>query len=126
MASMHVYRTTFEQTADDRVIQRAEVRIHFAYRPAEQPTFDPHRGGSPGAPAEIEFLKVEILCGPGTESRTTRNAPPHIVSWAEHYCQDFADDLISEAESEIAAQQPAVLDAWIGQRKDERAARRAA
>ncbi|PWC48162.1 hypothetical protein TSA6c_17180 [Azospirillum sp. TSA6c] len=126
MATKHVFRTTHEQIEGDRVIQRSEVQIHFTYQRAEQPTFDPVRGGSPGGPAEIEFIKAEILCGPGTESRITRSAPAHIVSWAEHYCRDFDDDLIREAESDIAAQRAAADDAWFDRRKDERIARHAA
>lgn len=126
MATKHVHRTTYEQHDGDRVIQRAEVKVHFTYQPAEQPTFDPHRGGSPGGPAEIEFLKVEILCGPGTESQITRCAPAHVQTWAELYCRDFVNDLIREAESDLAAQRAAADDAWFDQRKDERIARHAA
>ncbi|WP_372393767.1 hypothetical protein ABMY26_00535 (plasmid) [Azospirillum sp. HJ39] len=94
----HIHRATFVNSAGGCIIERAEVAIHFSYTHADGPA----SVGSSSSMTLVDLLKVEILCGPGTSSRTTRRAPPHILSWAEHYCQDFAADLCREARAELA------------------------
>lgn len=101
MTRRHTHTTSLSGSRDG-VDWEIEVRATYTYRPATADHYDPAIGGpggwSPGDPAELDIIEIEI--GIGADKWVKETDPRQFESLRDRLIDERSDRLIEQAESD--------------------------